>query len=223
VNLGQINTPKRLNYSENLKSSMLLIQGNYLIMPRPVLQEGEMTLRAIGPEDIEFIRQWRNSQLDVLRQIAQISSAEQERYFSEHIWPDKLILHPKQILLAIEHKNQLIGYGGLVKIAWQDRRAEVSFLLSPTTENSPVDRAIIFSSFLRLVQELAFKDLGLVRLWTETYAHRTEHIHTLESAGFQFEGCLRSHVIINREPIDSLLHGILADEWNENHEEYRNE
>jgi RimJ/RimL family protein N-acetyltransferase len=216
VNLGHMNTPKykKLNDSENLNPSMSLIQGNYLIMPRPILQEGEMTLRAIGPEDIEFIRQWRNSQLDVLRQIAQISSAEQERYFSEHIWPEKLILQPKQILLAIEHKNELIGYGGLVKIAWQDRRAEVSFLLSPTIEDSPVNRAIIFSSFLRLVQELAFKDLGLVRLWTETYANRTEHLHTLESAGFQFEGCLRSHVIINCEPIDSLLHGVLADEWN---------
>ena len=183
-------------------------------MPRPVLQDGELTLRAIGPEDIELIRQWRNSQLDVLRQIAPISSAEQERYFNEYIWPDKLIPHPKQLLLAIENKNELIGYGGLVQIAWRDRRAEVSFLLSPSIESSQVNRALIFLTFLRLIQALAFKDLGLLRLWTETYAHRTAHILALESTGFQFEGCLRSHVIIRGETIDSLLHGVLADEWN---------
>ena len=191
------------------------IKGNYLVMPRPVLQDGELTLRAIDPEDIEYIRQWRNSQLDVLRQIAPISSAEQERYFTEFIWPEKLILHPKQLLLAIKHKNQLIGYGGLVQIAWRDKRAEVSFLLSPSKERPQVYRTFIFSSFLRLLQELAFKDLGLIRLWTETYAQRTEHILTLESTGFRLEGCLRSHVIISGEPIDSLLHGMLADEWNE--------
>ena len=193
---------------------MSKIQNNYLIMPRPVLQDGEVTLRAIVREDIESIRQWRNSQLDVLRQIAPISSAEQERYFREYIWPDKLILHPKQLLLAIELKDELIGYGGLVQIAWRDRRAEVSFLLSPSIESSKVNRALIFSTFLRLIQALAFKDLGLLRLWTETYAHRTAHILTLESTGFQLEGCLRSHVIISGETIDSLLHGMLADEWN---------
>lgn len=199
------------------------IKENYLVMPRPILRDGELTLRAIDPEDIELIRQWRNSQLDVLRQTAPISSVEQVRYFTEFIWPEKLIIHPKQLLLAIEHKNQLIGYGGLVQIAWLDKRAEVSFLLSPSLESIQVDRTFIFSSFLRLLQELAFKDLGLTRLWTETYAQRTEHILTLESSGFRLEGCLRSHVIISGEPTDSLLHGMLADEWNENHEEYRNE
>jgi RimJ/RimL family protein N-acetyltransferase len=202
------------DFSQSLNTLMSNVQSNYLIMPRPLLQDGDMTLRAIDPDDIELIRQWRNSQLDVLRQTAPISRAEQEIYFDEKIWPDKFILNPKQLLLAIEQKNELIGYGGLVQINWRDRRAEVSFLLSPLKESSPVDRELVFSSFLRLIQELAFKDLGLIRLWTETYAHRTAHLHTLESAGFKFEGCLRSHVMINSDPTDSLLHGLLADEWN---------
>lgn len=197
------------------KTAVATTNFDYRIMSRSSLQDGDVTLRTVVLEDIESIRQWRNSQLDVLRQAAPISPEAQERYFAEQIWPDKLLLQPKQVLLAIERKHELIGYGGLVQIAWHDRRAEVSFLLAPSIESSPLDRAIVFSSFLRLLQELAFKDLGLLRLWTETYAHRTAHLRTLEAAGFQREGCLRSHVMINSEPIDSLLHGLLADEWKE--------
>jgi len=197
------------------KTAMTTTNFDYRIMPRPSLKDGDVVLRSVGLKDIESIRQWRNSQLDVLRQAAPISREVQERYFAEQIWPDKLLLEPKQVLLAIERRDELIGYGGLVQIAWHDRRAEVSFLLAPSIESSPLDRALVFSSFLRLLQELAFKDLGLLRLWTETYAHRTAHICSLEAAGFQREGCLRSHVMISSEPIDSLLHGVLVDEWTE--------
>lgn len=186
---------------------------DYRVMPRHRLQDRELTLRAVGPQDIESIRQWRNAQMDVLRQTASISPEAQERYFAEQVWPDKLISQPKQILLAIERNRKLIGYGGLVHIAWHDRRAEVSFLLEPPIEHAPEDRAKVLTNFLRLVQELAFKDLSLSRLWTETYAHRSAHLNTLEAAGFRLEGCLRAHVIINNEPVDSLIHGLLASEW----------
>ena len=185
----------------------------YTVMARSTLRHGELLVRAVDPQDIESIRQWRNAQMEVLRQTAVISPEAQEVYFAEQVWPDKSSTQPEQILLAIERDGSLIGYGGLVHIAWQDRRAEVSFLLAPPIEHAPEDRRIVFSNFLRLVQELAFKDLGLSRLWTETYAHRSSHLDTLEAAGFRREGCLRSHVIINNEYVDSLIHGLLASEW----------
>ena len=172
---------------------MTAASNDYLIMPNPQLNDGDLSLRAVSLSDIEAIRQWRNAQMDVLRQRAVISMEAQRSYFETHIWPDKVSLHPRQILLAIELGGRLVGYGGLVHIAWQDQRAELSFLLEPRLEQNSAIREALFSRFLRLVQVLAFAELKLLRLWTETYAHRMEHLRTLEASGFQPEGCLREH------------------------------
>lgn len=182
----------------------------YTVMPKPRLQDGELTLRAVQPADIESIRQWRNAQIDVLRQSCIITPEAQQRYFSEHVWPGKTSPQPTQILLAIEYHDQLIGYGGLVHIAWAYRRAEVSFLLEPQLERNTPFLADCFTRFLRLLQILAFEDLQLQRLTTETYSHRTVHIQALEAAGYQLEGRLKDHVVVDGQPCDALVHGLLA-------------
>ena len=218
-NLTVNNEPYFATYFNGFRFKLIRMMINkkidYLVMPRASLQDGLIYLRAVNYSDIESIRHWRNSQIDVLRQASLITCEEQERYFSEQIWPDKLSPYPKQVLLAIEKNYELIGYGGLVNLNWQDQRAEVSFLLSPKIENSSNERARIFLSFLGLIQELAFEDLGLSRLWTETFEFRTAHISVLEEAGALLEGSIRSHVRINGKNIDSKLHGKLAKEWKE--------
>jgi len=188
-------------------------EGSYRVMPRPCLGDSTLLLRAIGPQDIEPVRQWRNAQMDVLRQTEPISPEAQVRYFAEHVWPDQDSPQPRQILLAIERHGELIGYGGLVHISWPYRRAEVSFLLAPHLEQDPESLSSLFSRFLVLVQEFAFADLGLRRLTTETYAHRSVHIGAMELAGHRLEGVLREHVLVDGKPTDALVHGILSQDW----------
>jgi RimJ/RimL family protein N-acetyltransferase len=185
----------------------------YRVMPRPRLGLGGLALRAVEPQDIESIRQWRNGQMDVLRQSKPISSEEQERYFAENVWPEMETEEPRQILLAIERSGVLIGYGGLVHISWADSRAEISFLLDPKAEKHPALRKEVFSDFMKLLQSLAFVDLHIKRLWTETYAMRHAHIEVLERSGFQLEGRMRNHILINGEVIDSLIHGLIFSDW----------
>ena len=103
----------------------------------------------------------------------------------------------------------MIGYGGLVHIAWEHRRAEISFLLDPARVAAPGSYAVDYANFLSLIKEIAFECLGLHRLFTETYATRTHHISVLEDSEFRHEGVLRDHVIIEGRPVDSLLHGCL--------------
>jgi RimJ/RimL family protein N-acetyltransferase len=186
-------------------------EENYSCMPRPVIEAGELQLRALQPTDIEAVRSWRNAQLEVLRQSQPISSEEQLSYFEQEVWPDKKLTAPRQILLAIELQQALVGYGGLTHISWRDRRAEVSFLLSPGLEGDAPRRARVFFSFLTALGDFAFHDLNLRRLFTETFANRHAHLATLESAGFKREGRLRAHVVIDGEPVDSIVHGLLAD------------
>ena len=185
----------------------------YVVMPTPSLSDGVLDIRAVQPSDIDAIRQWRNAQMDVLRQTAPISAEGQKRYFAERVWSELESSEPSQILLAIESDGVLIGYVGLVHISWPNRRAEVSFLLTPELEKKPDALTALFSRFLALLKQLAFEDLGLRRLCTETFAHRTRHIAILEASGFRYEGCLREHVLIDGKPTDSLTHGLLAGEW----------
>lgn len=171
---------------------------------------GDHAITGLQPVHTEAIRQWRNAQMDVLRQREPISPEQQRRYFDTEVWPTLRMPHPPQLLLSFSHAGRPIGYGGLVHIAWPHRRAEVSFLLDPARTADPAAYAADFGAFLTLLKQLAFGPLGLQRLWTETYATRGHHIGVLEANGFAFEGRLRRHVILDGQPVDSLLHGCLA-------------
>jgi len=68
-----------------------------------------------------------------------------------------------------------------------------------------------FLIILEMMKDLAFNDLQFQKLFTETYSFREFHISVLESSGFMLEGRLKKHVIINNQPVDSLIHGIIKD------------
>jgi len=185
---------------------------HYACLPRAAVSNGRHAITTIQDAHIEPIRQWRNAQMDVLRQKQPLTEDDQTSYYARCIWPTLVDRHPPNILLAFLEDERLIGYGGLVHISWPDQRAEVSFLLDPALASGASDYETRFSTFLLLLKQLAFEDLRLNRLWTETFASRAHHIAVLEANGFRPEGCLRRHVRIAGAWVDSLLHGCLADE-----------
>lgn len=174
-------------------------------------ERGAYAIDPVRPEHIERIRLWRNAQLEVLRQAAPILPAEQEAYFAEKIWPTMAAAKPANILMGLSCEGRLIGYGGLVHISWRDDRAELSFLVDDARAADPGQYARDFTAFLALARLMAFGDLGLHRLFTETYAMRRHHISILEAAGFQREGLLREHVRIGDAFVDSIMHGLVRE------------
>jgi len=185
------------------------LEGAYACLTRLKVSYEGYSIRAVEVGDIESIRQWRNAQMEVLRQKDEISQEEQAAYYERYIWPTQADPQPKDILLAYLKKDQLIGYGGLVHIGWEHRRGEVSFLLDPVRTHDEDLYKKEFLVFLRLVKKLAFEGLKLQKIYTETFASRAYHIGVLEAAGFILEGRLRQHVIINGLAVDSLIHGCL--------------
>jgi len=184
--------------------------AGYVCLPRKKLADGSFSVTPVRPDDIESIREWRNAQLEVLRQARKITPTEQASYFQRHIWPEMSMPRPRNVLLSYFRNERLIGYGGLVQIAWEHLRSEVSFLVDPAIAGDSADYRVCFATFLRLMQELAFWDLGFERLFTETYATREQHMQVLEGAGFQREGVLRKHVRINGKSVDSVIHACLS-------------
>lgn len=174
-------------------------------------------LAVIREKDTEDIRVWRNAQIDILRQKEPISKEAQKDYYFSAIASSFSQQKPKQMLFSFLFQGDCIGYGGLTSIDWEAKRAEVSFLVNPERIN-PLQYAQDFYSFLSLLSFIAFKELKLHRLFTETFAFRKEHQKILEDFGFRKEGILREHVWKHHQWYDSIMHGLLSGEVNDDAE-----
>ena len=182
---------------------------SYVCLQQQHFEQASYSISSVQEAHIEQIRKWRNAQLDVLRQSIPIEPQQQIYYFNKKIWPSMLMAKPATILVSFFHNGKLIGYGGLVHIAWEHRRAEISFLLSPERGKNYDIYQTDFSTFLSLMKRMAFSDLKLHRIFTETFDIRTHHIKILESNGFVREGVLREHVWIDAKAVSSIFHGCL--------------
>ena len=159
--------------------------------------------------DMELIRQWRNEQIEILRQKTPITAHEQRRYFKEFIKPSFNEKKPDQILFSYLLNKGLIGYGGLTNIDWESKRAEISFILDPKrTRNKNLYRKE-FSSFFKLIKQVAFNHLSFHKLYVETFDIRSLQVSFLKESGFVLEGRLKDHVLINKTYHDSLIHGLI--------------
>tara|TARA_B100000900_G_C20479480_1_gene674835 strand:+ start:100 stop:669 length:570 start_codon:yes stop_codon:yes gene_type:complete len=181
----------------------------YKLLPNHEIEYNGLTAKAVNPEDIEFIRKCRNSQKDILRQNKDIEADSQLLYFKQVVWPQLDLEKPNLILLSLFRDEQIIGYGGLVHISWENNRAEVSFLVSHQIRKDKDLYESTFNDFLCLIKKISFELLKLSRIYTETFDIRPLHISILEKNGFMLEGRLISHVIINKKDVDSLMHGCL--------------
>lgn len=167
------------------------------------------SLIPLRKQDIQLIREWRNAQIDILRQQQPITEEDQENYYADIVTALFSQKMPPQILFSFLKAGKCIGYGGIVHIDWIARRGEVSFLINPDLMS---DYVTVFNRFYSLIQHVAFHDLKFHRLFTETFAFRTDHMALIEKIGFKREGHLRDHTFKRGRWYDSIIHGILAGE-----------
>ena len=186
----------------------------YACLKRQRYESGLLAVIPVREADMELIRVWRNEQMRVLRQSRPLSPEDQKRYFRDVVMPTFEQPQPPMLLFTYLLDDHPIGYGGLVHIDWENRRAEISFLLETarSREDADGEYARLFSCFLALMKRIAFDELGLNRLYTETFDIRPLHVQVLEQNGFRPEGRMRQHVLVDGRFVDSLIHGCLSGE-----------
>ncbi|OFX21058.1 MAG: ribosomal-protein-serine acetyltransferase [Bacteroidetes bacterium GWA2_31_9] len=183
----------------------------YKVLNNNRFQIDDFAIVPLREYDIYLIKDWRNSQMDVLRQKEQLSDSGQLNYYNNAIKPLFSQLYPSQILFSFLKENDCIGYGGLTNIDWESKRAELSFILDSIHAKNNELYEKEFSMFIRLIKKVLFEDLNFNRIFTETYDIRPHHISILEKNGFQLEGRMREHIQINNKFVDSLIHGFLKE------------
>ena len=185
----------------------------YQILNDQSWQFGDYAIQSIRVEDSESIRSWRNEQMSALRQSSTLTIEEQICYFRDSVITEFGSPTPLKILVRFTLKDLLIGYGGIVHIHWPDQRGEISFLLETERANNPETYVKELNVFLRLITKLAFKHLGLNKLSTESYNHRSNHVKAIEDFGFSRDGILRKHTMINGKWVDSVVASLLKDDF----------
>ena len=178
----------------------------------PDLTKDAYSLVPLRHQDIFKIKDWRNQQMDVLRQKKRLTDDGQERYYKDVVLPAFTEKEPNNLLYSYLKDGLCIGYGALVHISWEDKRAEVSFLMNSELAQNVNLYQEGFSVFLELLKMLAFKFLGLYKLYAETFDIRPLHVQVLELSGFQYEGRLKDHYYIQGNFVDTVFHSCFSNE-----------
>lgn len=181
----------------------------YKVLNKSIFTLEGYSLVPLREEDLLLVMEWRNDQIDVLRQSKLLSKEDQRRYYQNYISPSYSQQKPNIILFSFLFDNECIGYGGLTNVSWSSKRAEVSFLLNTSHVDDVKKYTRDFSVFLQLLKEVTFQTLDFNRLFTETFDIRPDHIAVLEKNGFVMEGRMKEHAYINGKYVDSLIHGFL--------------
>ena len=188
--------------------------NSYKALNKQVYNYEDFSIVPIRHKDMVKIMNWRNTQIIHLRQKIELTIEKQEEYYEKvikNLFNDE---QPNQLLFSFLEKDICIGYGGLVHMNWEDKRAEMSFLVNPVIASNIEAYEISFSSFIKLIKKVCFEEIKFNKLYTETYSNRLKHIKILEKNGFVIEGILREHIIQNSKFQNSILHSILETEYN---------
>ena len=190
--------------------------NSYNCLPIQELKLNNYSITPIRYIDIQEIRRWRNEQIDVLRQEKIITPEQQTQYYESVIKKSFFEHQPTIILFSFFLEKDCVGYGGLTNINWKLKNAELSFICETKRSKKTDLYQKDFSVFLKLIKQLSFEYLKFVKLYTETYDIRDNHIKILEAHEFILTSTLIKNKPIRKEWINVLFHSLYNKQNSEN-------
>lgn len=176
----------------------------YKCLQNQIYSHNEFSIVPIRYEDRYEILKWRNEQIYHLRQKFPLTEEKQDHYFKNTVLPSFDQANPTIVLFSFLMKNELVGYGGLVHINWEDRNAEISFLMDTRLEEKYF--SVFWSTFLLLIEKVAFSDLGFHKIFTYSFDLRQNLYPILIDLNFREEARLHQHVFFEQAPIDVVIY-----------------
>jgi len=178
-------------------------------MENPFLIGERLYLRPLEMEDVSTCLRWINDP-EVTRTLAMYRPLNEPR---EREWFEGLYKDDREILVAIvlKENDKHIGNIGLHRIEWKERQAELGIMIG---EKDEWDKGY-GAEAIRLMLEYGFERLGLHRIYLRVYANNPRAIRCYEKAGFRQEGVLRESHFSEGRYWDTIIMGLLEEEWRE--------
>ena len=160
-------------------------------------------LTLIQEDDLEFLHNWK-SQVDISyltsKAIQPISLEERYRRFREKI--------PSVFAIRRIADDQFLGEISLYDLNPKNRAAGVGYFTGANYRRQGYTK-----EGLSLLLNYLFEVVGLNKVMADTGAFNQASIALLKSLGFQQDGCLRQHQLLDGVLHDQLLFSLLAEEW----------
>lgn len=177
---------------------------SYKVLTNQSFSLGEYSIIPIRDVDRYDIMKWRNEQMYHLRQIQPLTPEIQDHYFSKVVSNLFSQEKPEQLLFSYLSEEKCIGYGGLVHINWVDRNAEISFIMDTALESESFE--FHWKTYLTLIEEVAFQEIGLHKIFTYAFDLRPQLYTVLERCGYSNDAILRDHCFIDGVIKDVKIH-----------------
>lgn len=175
-----------------------------------MLKGRKVYLEAVGAEDLELLRMWRNNPeyRKYFREYREISKDMQKKWFETKVLND-----PATIMFSIkkEDTKELLGCCGLCYINWIHRNSDLSLYIG--WKDSYIDQEGYAKESCKLLFKYGFNELGLKKIWTEIYEFDNSKNDLYRSLGFHEDGRLRKQYFYNGKWWDSFLLSLLSDEY----------
>jgi len=165
--------------------------------------DSRVRLTLIQEDDLELLYKWQ-SQVDISyitsKAIQHNSLEERQQRFKEKI--------PSIFAIRRMIDNRLIGEISLYGLNPKNRSAGVGYFTGADYRQQGYTKAGLW-----LLLNYLFKVVGLNKVMADTGAFNQASIALLKSLGFQQDGCLRQHHLLDGVLHDQLLFSLLAEEW----------
>lgn len=176
----------------------------YKALSKNIFEKDGFSIVPIRFDDRLDIMKWRNEQIYHLRQDKPLTETDQENYFTKVVSQLFEEEKPQQILFSFLKEDECIGYGGLVHINWVDKNAEISFIMDTSLESEYFYENWV--NYLGLIEQVAFKELDLHKIYTYAFDLRPHLYVALENAGFEREAILKEHCFFEEEFKNVIIH-----------------
>lgn len=178
-------------------------------MPR--LIGDNLVLREVFKEDLSCMREWVND-WGTVRYLSDIflypHTLKQTEDFLNVVLEGKSELD-KQFVIAKKHTLEYIGQIGLHKIDWKNRVAELGIVIG---DKENIGKGI-GTEAIELLQYFAFCKMNLNKLELAVHDFNKRAYKCYEKCGFVEEGRLRQKHYFDGKYSDSILMGILKEEY----------
>lgn len=156
-------------------------------------------------EDIEMVRNWRNSQ-DVAQYMYNdnyISESDQEKWF------DTVKNSKNSVYWIIEYNNKQLGLASVTGIDFTLQSCYWAFYLGDlSVRGAGIGAKVEFN-----VIEYVFNELNLNKLRCEVFVNNDKVIKMHEKYGFRREAYYREHCIKRDQKLDVVGLALLKSEW----------
>jgi len=161
-------------------------------------------LRAIEPEDLPILLEWRNNPENrkYFREWRELNSQHQTEWFENHVLSES---SPVMFAIVALEDGTLLGACGLTYIDWVHRNSEISIYIGKGYLDD-----VVAPEALDLLVNYGFSEAGLHRLFIRVYDYDLKRHALARQAGFTLEGMMKDAHFCGGKFHHECIYGLLG-------------